>query len=100
MASAISGFETEKRPTGLSKLITRDWPTRTFTGTDSLFSLNDALYDVSWAWTAQLKSTRVKDASSKLNRRVAVLVTGENLCMIGSSFLLISKDHHESLLAA
>src|SRR2546425_6691464 len=81
-ASAISGFETEKRPTGRSKLITRDCPTRTFTAMGSLFSLNDVLYDDPWPCAAELRRKRIKAANNKLARRVAVIERGECVCMI------------------
>src|SRR5206468_12817043 len=47
-ASAISGLETEKRSIGRSKLISLDWPTRTFTAIGSFALAKEALYAVSW----------------------------------------------------
>src|SRR6185503_16897729 len=81
-ASAISGFDTEKRPTGRSKLITRDWPTSTLTATGSWPCLNDALYEVAWAFAIELIRTTISDASNKLTRREI----GERLYMIFAPF--------------
>src|ERR1051325_8270970 len=85
-ASAISGLETEKRPTGRSKLITRDCPTRTLTAIDSLFWAKDALYEFSCACAMEVPKIVIRDASNKLTRREI----GERLCMILCSF--VSSD--------
>src|SRR4030095_888620 len=96
MASAMSGFETEKRPTGRSKLITRDCPTRTLTATDSLFLLKDACYEFSWALATVLARMSINDANTKLARRVK----GELLCMIFGSFCLLAIDGDLKLMSA
>src|SRR5258705_7433530 len=66
-ASAISGFETEKRSIGLSKVMTLDWPTSTLTGIASLVPVKkEAVVVCSCAKTGKAQSRVVTRTTMKL----------------------------------
>src|SRR6266496_4756159 len=72
-ASAISGFDTEKRSIGRSKLISLDWPTSTLTAIGSLSFVNEALYVVSWPCAIDIVTSIVIGAKKQRNRPLSVL---------------------------
>src|SRR5258705_1993443 len=74
-ASAISGFETEKRSIGLSKVITLDWPTSTLTGIASFVPVEKEAFVV-------CSCAKSGTAQSRIVTRTTIEMRMERDCMI------------------